>query len=84
MRTRGQLVVDENSRSVRSFVCTNTVVEEVEGKHLIKMMKKKFMLMINNTDEPPLEDEPLEVSWHAVRWIIKNSESSSQFGQLLI
>lgn len=62
MRTCGQLDVDEDSRAVRSFVCTNTVVEEAEGKHLIKMMKKKFMLMINNIDEAPPEEESLEVS----------------------
>lgn len=61
MRTRGQLDVDADSRAVRSFVCTNTVVEEAEGAHLIKMMKKKFMLMMNNTDEIPPEEEPLEV-----------------------
>lgn len=62
MRTCGQLDVDEDSRAVRSFVCTNTVVQEAEGKHLIKMMKKKFMLMINNTDEAPPEEESIEVN----------------------
>lgn len=62
MRTCGQLDVDEDSRAVRSFVCTNTVVEEAEGKHLIQLMKKKFMLLINNTEEAPLEEESLEVS----------------------
>nr|QLH55914.1 methoprene-tolerant protein 2 [Chilo suppressalis] len=57
MRTRGYLEVDPNTRAVTSFVCTNTVVDEQEGKHLIKLMKKKFMLMLNTAEEPPPEEE---------------------------
>ncbi|OWR51919.1 methoprene-tolerant protein-2 [Danaus plexippus plexippus] len=50
MRTLGHLDVDQNSKEVTSFVCTNTVVAEHEGKKLIKLMKKKFTLMINNNE----------------------------------
>ncbi|XP_053624190.1 neuronal PAS domain-containing protein 2-like isoform X2 [Plodia interpunctella] len=60
MRTRGRLDVDQDSRAVTSFVCTNTVVEEQEGKHLIKLMKKKFTLLVNNNEDPPQEDEAIE------------------------
>uniref|UniRef100_A0A2A4IU13 PAS domain-containing protein n=1 Tax=Heliothis virescens TaxID=7102 RepID=A0A2A4IU13_HELVI len=56
MRTRGCLDVDQESRAVTSFVCTNTVVDEEEGKHLIKLMKKKFTMMVNSKeDEAPVE-----------------------------
>lgn len=51
LRTRGRLDVDSNSRAVTSFVCTNTVVDEIEGKHLIKLMKEKFNLIVNNNDD---------------------------------
>ncbi|XP_059054469.1 hypoxia-inducible factor 1-alpha-like [Achroia grisella] len=57
MRTRGRLDVDQGSRAVTSFVCTNTVVDEKEGQYLIKMMKKKFTLLVNNNEEPPEEEE---------------------------
>ncbi|CAG9782130.1 unnamed protein product [Diatraea saccharalis] len=57
LKTRGRLDVDPSTRAVTSFVCTNTVVDEQEGKHLIKMMKKKFMLMVNNVEEPLPEEE---------------------------
>ncbi|KAM3968449.1 juvenile hormone resistance protein II [Aphomia sociella] len=62
MRTRGRLDVEQGSRAVTSFVCTNTVVDEVEGRHLIKMMKKKFTLMVNNNEEPPPEEETKETN----------------------
>lgn len=62
MRTLGRLDVDQNSKAVTSFVCTNTVVAEQEGKQLIKLMKKKFTLMINNNEEPKDEEELSEVS----------------------
>lgn len=55
MRTRGRLDVDQNSRACTSFVCTNTVVDEKEGKQLIKFMRKKFAMMVNNYDTPAIE-----------------------------
>ncbi|XP_068624386.1 uncharacterized protein [Battus philenor] len=58
MQTKGYLDVDQNSRAVTSFVCTNTVVEEPVGKHLIELMKKRYMLLINTGDNPALvQDE---------------------------
>ncbi|KAJ2954250.1 hypothetical protein O0L34_g2498 [Tuta absoluta] len=58
MRTRGLLDVDEESRSVRSFVCTNTMVDEEEGKHFITLMKKRCFNLINNhkNSKPAIED----------------------------
>ncbi|CAF4751228.1 unnamed protein product [Pieris macdunnoughi] len=56
MRTRGHLDVDKNTNAVTSFVCTNTVVNEREGKELIRLMKKKFMLLVNNGDTKELDD----------------------------
>lgn len=56
MRTRGCLDVDRESRAVTTFVCTNTVVSEEEGKQLIKLMKKKFTMLVNNTEGPTIEE----------------------------
>ncbi|KAJ8737772.1 hypothetical protein PYW08_000367 [Mythimna loreyi] len=56
MRTRGCLDVDRESRAVTSFVCTNTVVDEEEGKQLIKLMKRKFTLLVNNNETPAIEE----------------------------
>lgn len=57
MRTRGRLDVDDQSKAVTSFVCTNTVVDEYDGKQLIQMMKEKFRLSeTDNNDTPPVED----------------------------
>ncbi|KAJ8737038.1 hypothetical protein PYW07_000309 [Mythimna separata] len=56
MRTRGCLDVDRESRAVTSFVCTNTVVDEEEGKQLIKLMKRKFRLLVNNNEGPAIEE----------------------------
>ncbi|XP_022121550.2 aryl hydrocarbon receptor nuclear translocator-like protein 1 [Pieris rapae] len=56
MRTRGHLDVDKDTNAVTSFVCTNTVVNEREGKELIRLMKKKFMLLLNNGDTNELDD----------------------------
>lgn len=62
MRTLGHLDVDQNSKEVTSFVCTNTVVAEHEGKKLIKLMKKKFTLMINNNEAvKDLEDSEVRI-----------------------
>ena len=56
MRTRGCLDVDHDSRAVTSFVCTNTVVTEEEGKILIKLMKRKFSLLVNNSETAAIEE----------------------------
>ncbi|CAK1588614.1 unnamed protein product [Parnassius mnemosyne] len=56
MQTKGFLEVDEHSRAVTSFVCTNTVVDEQTGKHLIKLMKKRYLFMVNNNEEPIADD----------------------------
>lgn len=62
MRTLGQLDVDKDTKAVTSFVCTNTVVQEEEGKHLINLMKRKFTLMINNGEPRDFHDDTTQVS----------------------
>ncbi|CAH2103878.1 unnamed protein product [Euphydryas editha] len=57
MRTLGRLDVDTDTKAVRTFVCTNTVVQEEEGKHLIKLMKRKFTLMVNNGEPRDFDDD---------------------------
>lgn len=67
MRTRGSLEVDQSSREVTTFICTNTMVEEAEGRELIKQMKKKFMMLVNSNENPPeiQENSAEEVSSHS-------------------
>lgn len=50
LRTRGYLDIDRDTNQVRSFVCHNTLVDEEEGKKLVNEMKKKFAIMIHETD----------------------------------
>lgn len=50
LRTRGYLDIDRDTNQVRSFVCVNALVEEEEGKRLVKEMKKKFTIMIQETE----------------------------------
>ncbi|XP_063373620.1 basic helix-loop-helix ARNT-like protein 1 [Cydia amplana] len=57
MRTRGALEVESGTKAVTSFVCTNTMMSPDEGQHLIRMMKKKFTMLVNNNQEPPQEPE---------------------------
>lgn len=61
MRTRGRLDVDQDSRAVTSFVCTNTVVTEQEGRHLIKLMRRKFTMLVNNTKPAAIEEIEEEI-----------------------
>lgn len=71
MRTRGRLDVDQDSRACTSFVCTNTVVDEKEGKHLIKLMRKKFTLMVNNSEAPAIEEVEDEIKDVIILVILK-------------
>ena len=50
LRTRGYLDIDRDSNQVRSFVCHNALVDEEEGKKLVREMKKKFAIMIQETE----------------------------------
>lgn len=50
LRTRGYLDIDRETNQVRSFVCVNSLVDEDEGKQLVKEMKKKFTIMIQETE----------------------------------
>ncbi|XP_063393388.1 neuronal PAS domain-containing protein 2-like isoform X2 [Cydia fagiglandana] len=62
MRTRGALEVETGTKAVTSFVCTNTMMNPDEGQHLIKMMKMKFTMLVNNNQEPPQEPEVTETN----------------------
>lgn len=67
LRTRGYLDIDRDTNQVRSFVCVNSLVDEDEGKKLVKEMKKKFTIMIQETEistnEPdvPAVENPVQL-----------------------
>lgn len=67
MRTRGYLDIERDTNQVKSFVCVNALVEEEEGKKLVKEMKKKFTIMIQETEissnEPdvPAVENPVQL-----------------------
>lgn len=69
LRTRGRLDVDTSSRAVTSFVCTNTEVDEREGKQLIKMMKERFTLQANYDGHPAVDDTK-EVSFKFLHQVL--------------
>lgn len=50
LRTMGYLDIDPGTNQVRTFVCVNTLVSEHEGKRLIQEMKKRFTIMIQETE----------------------------------
>lgn len=63
LRTRGYLDIDRGCNQVRSFVCHNVLVDEEEGKKLVREMKRKFAIMIqeaefaqNEGDVPDVEN----------------------------
>ncbi|VVD05156.1 unnamed protein product, partial [Leptidea sinapis] len=56
MRTLGKLDVDASTKAVTSFVCLNTMVTEEEGIALTTSMKKKYKMLIFNTDDITEDD----------------------------
>lgn len=59
LRTRGYLDIDRDTNEVRSFVCHNTLISEDEGRKLIRDMKRKFAIMIQDSEYASVEcDEP--------------------------
>ncbi|XP_048488596.1 hypoxia-inducible factor 3-alpha isoform X1 [Plutella xylostella] len=42
LRTRGVLEVDKQLGTVKTFICSNTLVDQAQGEHLIKLMKEKY------------------------------------------
>jgi hypothetical protein len=57
MRTKGILEIDETTRQVHSFVCTNTLMNEEEGRRSIKDMKKKYSAIISEAELSALESD---------------------------
>lgn len=90
LRTRGYLDIDRDTNQVRSFVCVNALVEEEEGKKLVKEMKKKFTIMIQETEissnEPdvPTVENPVQLE-RAIISLITNlhNESGSGSGRMI-
>lgn len=67
LRTRGYLDIDRVTNQVKSFVCVNALVDDEEGKKLVTEMKKKFTIMIQETEissnEPdvPAVENPVQL-----------------------
>ncbi|XP_055530543.1 circadian locomoter output cycles protein kaput-like isoform X2 [Wyeomyia smithii] len=58
LKTRGYLEVDNDTKVVQSFVCINTLVSEEEGRRLVRGMKRKFSVMVDQKELPDESDEP--------------------------
>lgn len=90
MRTRGYLDIERDTNQVKSFVCVNALVEEEEGKKLVKEMKKKFTIMIQETEissnEPdvPAVENPVQLE-RAIISLITNlhHESGSSSSRMI-
>lgn len=92
LRTRGYLDIDRDTNQVRSFVCVNALVEEEEGKKLVREMKKKFTIMIQETEissnEPdvPTVENPAQLE-RAIISLITNLHhgpgSSGSIGKMI-
>ncbi|XP_058458401.1 circadian locomoter output cycles protein kaput-like isoform X2 [Malaya genurostris] len=58
LKTRGYLEVDDTTKVVQSFVCINTLVSEEEGRRLVREMKRKFSVIVDQEELPDESDEP--------------------------
>lgn len=58
LKTRGYLEVDSSTKVVQSFVCINTLVSDEEGRRLVKEMKRKFSVIVDQEELPDESDEP--------------------------
>lgn len=58
LKTRGYLEVDDASKKVQSFVCINTLVTDEEGRQLVRDMKRKFSVIVEQQELPDESDEP--------------------------
>lgn len=85
LRTRGYLDIDRDTNQVRTFVCVNALVGEDEGKKLIREMKKKFTIMIQeaeiSTNEPdvPAVENPAQLE-RAIISLITNLHHANAIG----
>lgn len=57
LRTRGSLEIDPDTNEVRSFMCHNILVDEEEGKQLVREMKRKYAIMISDSEYNAPEDD---------------------------
>ncbi|XP_058833541.1 basic helix-loop-helix ARNT-like protein 1 isoform X2 [Topomyia yanbarensis] len=58
LKTRGYLEVDDTTKVVQSFVCINTLVSDEEGRRLVREMKRKFSVIVDQEELPDESDEP--------------------------
>ncbi|XP_055603947.1 hypoxia-inducible factor 3-alpha-like [Uranotaenia lowii] len=59
LKTTGYLEVDDTTKVVKSFVCINRLVPEDEGRRLVREMKQKYSVMVNQLELPDESDEPV-------------------------
>lgn len=77
LKTRGFLEVEEQTNQVRSFICVNTLVSNDEGRRLIREMKRRFAVLINQAamldqeNDTPAVEEPQNLE-RAIRNLITN------------
>lgn len=57
LRTKGYLEIDEETHRVHSFICVNTLVSEEEGRRMVREMKRKFSVIINQQVPEAIENE---------------------------
>lgn len=92
LKTRGYLDIDPDTNHVRSFVCHNILISEDEGKKLIRDMKKKFAIMIQEdteygtldcigVDEPAVEN-PVQLE-QAILSLITNLQTVDESGKTI-
>ncbi|XP_045497975.1 aryl hydrocarbon receptor nuclear translocator-like protein 1 [Colias croceus] len=75
MRTRGYLEIDKDTKKVQSFVCVNSVIGEEYGHKMMKEMKRKYSVMVddgrNQTDKVvATDDAPVEHPKHLERIVM--------------
>lgn len=89
LRTRGYLDIDRDTNQVRSFVCVNALVEEEEGKKLVREMKKKFTIMIQETEissnEPdvPTVENPAQLERAIISLITNLHHGPGSVGKMI-
>ncbi|XP_026474737.1 protein cycle-like isoform X3 [Ctenocephalides felis] len=62
LKTTGFLEIDSKTHAVQSFVCINTLLDEKEGRALVREMKEKYSvkMMLPAPPEPPTTTPELE------------------------
>ncbi|XP_065092200.1 basic helix-loop-helix ARNT-like protein 1 isoform X2 [Ochlerotatus camptorhynchus] len=72
LKTRGYLEVDDASKKVQSFVCINTLVTDDEGRQLVREMKRKFSVIVEQEELPDESDEPAVENQKQIERAVRN------------